>query len=410
MEVDESGENEESGDNPFSFLKPIADLYQSKRMKLEGTSTPMVDLIDESERSHQKSVELTIVDLEMTDVISQLLQLHVRSVNDAFKLEINNALTSELIEKLLKIKAQFDNKEIDKIEIKEKILDCYKTNPYFSLHIRMIFEVTYFPLHTPGKGLCWIISEYQAYHRGLKEPNSEVNTWLKYCKHEDLEKVLNEAADLMKKQKEENYKEAVILDEKRSRIEDTHDHFLKAWNNPETKAKLIKDGKYSSKLPENEPHVGIGPKPLGRWGPQDIFGTLFFSGYGLNNCPTVNYFMDNKAIESNVREEGMARLSLVLPLSTEYQFKHHIFSFSLNDISNALLHNNNIVFSTGHYQPMDWPNELKTDELWLDAVKQITNETAIILCGEKIDSINSETIQKARRQAMSNIKHTKLNK
>lgn len=422
------------------WLNPFKPLYEkhaenNRKLYLELSKTENNEEESDIEVHSKKKRKIVTINLAENYPNNDI----IRSIYDLFYSDLSNGIiltfhhgndedngldkNVDRIEKLFAIQEKYKNHR-DEQQLKKQIKELYETNPYFVLQTKM--ENT-FPDYTPAKGLCWLIAEYQAYYRGIIEPKSDIDSFKNYAK-EDLEKILTEAYNMMIKQRKDGYSEAKKFTET-ALVENTHKHFINAWENKQSKDSMLNSGAYSKTVPDflkdkskSVIHDCVvefaGPEPIlseeqksaylhgERWGGQYGFGTLFFSGYGSTNAPPLNYFIDNanlpmpKGEESIYKRKNYATLHLILPFSTDYSYldKDKRF-FSLKDIESGLTHNNNILFSQAHFQPMDWPNGLKKNcKCWNDAVSAIVNTTAGLLCDQHFDikNVNIKSVLKMK--------------
>ena len=381
--------------------------------------TTVINLFEDDndyDHDHDKNCKISsVVDqtfIGLNEVVTKFYQFYYSNKENGFILTAaSRAEGNECISRifnLFQLKKQYESCELNIEQLETKILQLYKTNPYFYLQIEMR-KAHYFL--TPALGLCWLISEYQAFYRGKSdEANSNVETWKKYA--QDLGKILQEGYDLIKKQIGDGYSEANKIERmnERNTIEATHNHFIQAWEHPEIRAKLLKDGIYSNDIPdifktetknsisykvdENNAidmtvegtYDGPPQKVHGRWGGMCGFGTVFFTGYGLENAPPLNYFINNECLFNDkavgmFRLKNYARLCLLLPSSFLTTKPGTLRCFSLDEIANALKHNNSILYSRNHYQPIEWPSNLLNTHFELSVVA-LVKETKDIICSK----------------------------
>lgn len=444
-ETDETDESDIENNPMMSIFKKFNEATQ-RIIDMESDlseSDSESDVQNESSILHQERTKLEMVSNTCIDLCNS--GIDSSSNEDIFKIitllsdcsylneEAGMLLTCSLgtsteeqcdrIENLFKIKNAYLKNQIDLEALEEHIFNLYKSKPCFALQIK-VSKDKYQPGYTPAKGLCWILSEYQAYHRGKEQPNSEISTWKQYYKEKDLTRILQEAYELMKKQIQDNYSEARRIDDP-DVVKGKHEHFIHEWDDQSTREKITKTGVYKKMVFSEKKsdcdsaqqqedmevygttvHVSADQRHLygGRWGGQFSFGTIFFSGYGLNDAPPVNYFIDNNTLgktrnDEYWRREGYARLNLVLPISKDYTRQEENCFFSINDMIRAMSHNNNVYFSNSHFQPMELPKELRSHGCWIDCGKLIVKQTVDILLSFQFEVVVSrKTIKNVLRR------------
>lgn len=330
---------------------------------------------------------------KVNDLIHKLTNVHIEQ--DGMMLSFRDDSTSgtwiasnhQRINNLFKLRKEYHKEERTEEEVINEIYNIYSSSPHFILQIRMENK---FPGYTPGLGFCWLIAEWQAYYRGLQDPESSADSWQSYYKHDNLESILEEAYNLMLVQQHSNYEEANRIEDKKS-VEELHKIFINQWEDQEKKGALIVSGTYEKE----------------GWGKHTGFGTLFFSGKGsLNKSPPLNYFIDNAAINLGYSGRfllnGYARLCLVLPLTPEHEDNSCLpyTKFSIANLKSALGHNNNIIYSQTHFQPIDWPKDVKEKEKRLNILNNMFEnlifQTAHILLKYELDDnlIDDEYVEK----------------
>jgi hypothetical protein len=321
----------------------------------------------------QNEEELVEVNLEER-VITSIVQLYDLFINEdnmiiSFHSDVAPAfdLNCDRILKLINIQCSYHKNELSEEGMELEILKLYKTKPFFNFQVKM--DTKYFD-STPKKGLCWLLSEYQAYNRGLQKPISAVETWKDYGQHNDIEKILREATDLMQLQQQNDYTEASRIDEKKC-VENMHVKFLNAMSDNKKKKEIIKTGDY---FDDGDT----------QWGSSMGFGSFYFSGKGrLEDAPLANYFISNRSISTSgcrtiYCQKNYARLCQIFPYSKEYcqimqmaNFK----CFSLNDLAKAFSHNNSILYDNQHFFPFDWPYPKQKGKATIDSKIQALQET-----------------------------------
>ena len=370
-EEEEEWEEEEEEHIDEEKLNSFEKLAYERKKKMDELNKQLIKIPILS-LTNSNEIEESFVLSDCNEAVIELYKQYIFDKNViltfhspvAASLEIN----CERIISLINILSDYEQKFLNEDEMEMEILCLYSHNPYLLFQVATTNQ---YYSKTPALGLCWIIAEYQAYYRGRNEPSSSVDTWGKYSAN--LASILEEASNLMVSQMRENYKEACRINDKRS-IEFTHSHFLKDWNNKQKKRNLCKSGIYKQKAANGEY----------RWGSDCGFGTLFFTGTGtLESAPLANYFISNDVF--NYREiynqENFCRLCEVFPYGRDYT---HIVDlqyfklFSLNDIGQALNHNNSIIFSKNHFYPIDWPLGFNRDS-WCTVVQELVSQTALKL-------------------------------
>jgi len=328
------------------------------------------------------------IPLNMDDLIRQLYNLVYMDNDNGLILSFHDLDSTigkkesfERLFSLLSLKRKYDAGDI--VGVQSEIRQIYQ-NAWFVLQIDMRNKLSMF---TPGGGLCWLIAEYQAYYRGLHHANSTIETWKEFIPPKvALVTILEEAYILMKKQKGD-YTEANRIDD---HVEVKHNYFIEEWENEDSKTKLLQTGCYKQEVPNQTSVSTRRKRNAGRWGSHFSFGTLFFSGKGsLNQCPPVNLFVDNANLfgksgqlcfDGSLRREGYARLCNSLPLYGDQSGFSQCRLFSFRDLDSILNHNNNILLSCLHFQPLDWPG--RREGVLTKAVEYFVEETLSVLSCE----------------------------
>jgi len=368
--------------------KDTKDEESNKRKYIETENYWNQFCIEQQKKVLQEMKASTIASTKFEETVNQLYNMFVQKNGLIFSFHSAShpylKVNAERIFYLFELKRLFDKKEMILEDILSDIQSRFDDTPYFVLQVEM--EKVYAE-YTPGKGLCWIISENQAYYRGKHMIENQdfalnIETWLQYTK--PLDKLLEEAYSLMKEQAKDNYSEGGKLDNVES-ITAKHNFFIEEWENVELRKELIATGEYKKTLIRNSKEL------KDRWGSNCGFGTIFFSGKGsLEESPPLNYFMNNKATLSKDQRfhntycrENYAMLSMILPFNPVYHSDRETplsRSFCGKEIKAAMRHNNSILYSGEHFQPIDWP-ETKSERINTanECLLELTKKTVDIL-------------------------------